>query len=427
MPSDTTRSPATDAGWPPAALAMVAAATTLVSLGLMIGGLTETALAIPLAQYLCITVLLYSLALGMRPVPATVAWPWLALAAIVVTAFVAGILSDGVYRGSALRRLQIVVSYIALAPAVAWLAARRDGTRHAFVLALIAGPLLHIPLVLAAALFEDRLGYGPLLVINIPYFHVRLWGVVLAAALAATLGLMACRPPSRQAVGFAVTAVLSAALFWSGSRVGLLGLVAAILLLPLLTGRKGLGALPAFAAGLLLGILLSLPVPIPDPNLGFVENFMPAAEMPAAEMAALSPDAVLSGRLTLWVMTWEQILKAPLVGNGFEQFAFFHENARAPDIPIFWHPHNAVLQFLFDFGFVGGTALIVLLLALWIRALRLTLRHPEPARIAAHLALTALAAMSLVEGVLYYEATLLVVALCFGLTLGRPAAPGARA
>ncbi|WP_265529239.1 O-antigen ligase family protein [Sphingomicrobium marinum] len=141
-------------------------------------------------------------------------------------------------------------------------------------------------------------------------------------------------------------------IFWSGSRGPALGWLAAMVVGLFVTAKSdrlklvGLGVGSSVVAG---GMALLLPVP--NPYFGLL-RLLGISEMPGA-------GDISSGRLELWRLTIEKIIDGPLFGHGVAQFIAIVD---APRPQAF--PHNTMLQFLFNWGWIGGGIAIVLLAAL---------------------------------------------------------------
>ncbi|NNC48366.1 MAG: O-antigen ligase family protein [Sphingomonas sp.] len=141
-------------------------------------------------------------------------------------------------------------------------------------------------------------------------------------------------------------------IFWSGSRGPALGWLAAIVagLFVAAKGDRaklvGLGIGSSVAAG-----VAALLLPVPNAYFGLL-RLLGIAEVPGA-------GDISSGRLELWRLTVEKIVDGPFFGHGVAQFIAIVD---APRPQAF--PHNTLLQFLFNWGWIGGGLAIVLLGAL---------------------------------------------------------------
>lgn len=312
----------------------------------------------------------------------------------------------------ALERLAVRLPHVLAGISVAWLLCRADRSEaRRLTLALAAQPWLHLPalgLLLALHLDDPEMNWlgGP-----VGYLHLRLWGTALAVSCAAAFGLaMAAgrRDARLHLLLFAALLVMGTLLFWSGSRGSALGLLAALVFACAAAPGRALPLIPAALAALAAGAALSTALPLPMYAWGLSGAL--------AETTAASADAVSGSRLTIWRETLGLVLDRPILGHGHDQFALV-----VPQEPLVAiHPHNAVLQMLFDFGLPGGGAIVLLLLLLWLRAVRLTRSAGGDWRWGALMALNTLAVIALMDGVLYHTDTSLSVAVAFGVLLCRP-------
>ncbi|MSU88642.1 hypothetical protein GE300_03280 [Rhodobacteraceae bacterium 2CG4] len=294
-----------------------------------------------------------------------------------------------------------------------WLLSRAaPAAGRALVGALAAQPLVHLPVLVALYLLylddpaHNWLG-GP-----VGYWHVRAWGMLLAAALAAGFGLyVRARPAVAGHLAWAVIlALLAGLLAFSGTRSGLLGALAGIALgAVLLPGA--LRRLPVLALAMAAGGALSLLPTPPTRHWGLINGL--------AETTAADAETRSGGRLSLWSDTIALIGERPWLGWGHDQFRY--ARPMPPELEVI-HPHSAPLQFLFDFGLIGGLALALLLLLLWLRAIGAARREPGAGRTGALMALNALLATAMIDGALYNAETLLAVAICFAVLLASPLA-----
>ena len=239
--------------------------------------------------------------------------------------------------------------------------------------------------------------------------NVRRLGAPLAAGAGAILGLMAFTPREqpRRYYGLAAAAiVLWGMLFWTGSRGAVCALAGALLvtsfILPAATRMRFLRI--SFMT-LFLGAALSFVHTPPDPNFGLFN---------AAERVA--GDEPTGRRLDIWRDTAEAILQRPWFGHGAAQLR--EAVGDRPYEGIL--PLNMVLQVMLDWGLVGGGAFLVLVGVMWIRAYVSAWRR-SGANLPLFLPLTALLALSLLDGVFFYPYPLLIVTTLFAAIFARHA------
>lgn len=136
-------------------------------------------------------------------------------------------------------------------------------------------------------------------------------------------------------------------LFWSGSRGAILAWLLAFLTFIWLTGQwtKLCGWLLEVIVALTLAILSD----VGNPSMGLLNAFF------RSEIGASGIDGMSSGRLSLWLKTFDA-LREPSValfgagGNGFVRLRLMFDQI--------FHPHNVVLQVLTDWG-AGGFLLLL--------------------------------------------------------------------
>jgi O-antigen ligase len=118
--------------------------------------------------------------------------------------------------------------------------------------------------------------------------------------------------------------------------------------------------------------------------------------MTASDRVFSQPGNFSSGRADIWIEIWQKIKQAPVIGHGQGQFR--HEVRASKH--AFNHPHDALLQFLYDWGFLG-TLLLATMLASSARPILQTYRDRVRPSLPAIGAAAGLVAMSSLEGSLY--------------------------
>jgi|GEM_PF-2688829 len=281
---------------------------------------------------------------------------------------------------------------------------------RAVVLSIPLQTLLYLPAVTwlyATSLFDAGVwwwsgppGWGS-------YF--RYWSVLLAAGVLVLGGLLSA-PRSKGVYASVCLAMVALfiCLLWTGSRANLVGLCVACLAGAVLVPGFARRSLPALVLTAFLAVPFALQLEIPSKGYGvfFADN----------NTDGLDGVDLSSGRLTLWKNTAAMIADRPLLGHGFNQMVHYTDNKYS-------EPHNAVLQFIFDFGFVGGTALIVLLLIIWWKSTKRYLGHKDVWHGCVLVVVFHLATTSMFEFILHAEETILLLCICFAVLLSRPA-PG---
>jgi O-antigen ligase len=128
----------------------------------------------------------------------------------------------------------------------------------------------------------------------------------------------------------------------------------------------------------------------------------------------------VNDRTRLWLDSLLAIAQRPLLGfgpNGFIRSGCCN--------PLWVQPHNSILQLLLEFGFLGLVALTWAAVSLFGPRIRqIVYQTPrsgrDPLQVAALAILTAFAAFSLVDGLLYYPVPLVNFALVCAVFLGAP-------
>lgn len=190
--------------------------------------------------------------------------------------------------------------------------------------------------------------------------------------------------------------------FWltivSGSRVAFVAAVIAGIVVGVVGARKQRASLAMLVTLALVTAIPTSYLLVPHESWGF-DRIMDRS------FTGDNVNAYTSGRLAIWKETWAAILESPLVGHGEGQFRSQVASAGNG----LNHPHNALLQFLYQWGFIG-TAALALMLASTVRNLR---NHTwTDVRLASIGTATGLLAMAMLEGSLYHTYPVMIVILC---------------
>ena len=330
--------------------------------------------------------------------------------ALVGLSFAASLLLTAPEPFAALERAGMRVPHLLAAIGVCFLLGRlSQPAAGRFTAIFLWQPLIYVPLLALLYLTyidEPRMNWlgGPL-----GFWHVRVWGSVLAAGVATALGLHAslwgARWQSDLAL-FAALVVLLTLLAWSGSRASILGLMLSYLLALMVIGGRLWRGLPIAVLAAVLGVLLSLQLQNPHSSYGLLNS--------VAETAGASLNESSGGRMVLWRGALDLIAQQPLIGHGFDQFRYVYTGE--PEGTI--QPHNAILQLLVDFGVPGGLAAIFLLLSFWWRGVSDC--RSQPWKLPAVMTVNALAVIALFDGALYHAEPLAIISICLGILLARP-------
>lgn len=114
------------------------------------------------------------------------------------------------------------------------------------------------------------------------------------------------------------------------------------------------------------------------------------------------PGGIGNGRMDLWLQTIEKLKDVPFAGYGR---ARFHGIVEADH----YFPHNILLQYWFDWGWVGGTAALAVLLVIFLKSVS-ALRRAQLLVAGPFLATVTMLINSLVDGALYGSFSLFIFA-----------------
>ncbi|MGB3721831.1 MAG: O-antigen ligase family protein [Pacificimonas sp.] len=150
-----------------------------------------------------------------------------------------------------------------------------------------------------------------------------------------------------------VAVICAAAVMWSGSRAGLLSIVVAFSAVVLFVPAMRSWRVAAIFAGVLtVALALSQLHVIPDKDFS-IFRFSQVEGMDGLN----GLDEYSSGRLEMWLETTRAIGGKPLIGHGSGQAVSYLATLNKD----YGQPHNGTLQFLFEWGVIGGLAGLFLL------------------------------------------------------------------
>lgn len=345
---------------------------------------------------------------GFRPLPAIRAVPrpvsW-ALGLWAVIATISALMAQE--RAPALIFLWLSITHALTAFALYnRFATNWQAHRKAALLALAAGIATFAAIAhLYALLGEGRPSFDWML-FGMGVSNVRHLGFYAVALAGLGMGMLAAaRAEARwlPAAGIAAAGIYFAA--WTGGRSPFLTIFVVAALVTAIMGSRGRWKVAGIIAVL---IPLTMPLTIltaPDSEFYGLENILGRSTI---EAEAKSPS--VARRADMWSQTAAKIAERPFIGHGQNNWqsqvpASHNHNA---------HPHNAVMQVLFDWGIPGALALLVIavmgLMRIpgWIAADR-ALALPALG------ALAALAAMSMTDGVLFFAFPQFVIAICVAI------------
>jgi len=352
---------------------------------------------------------------GYRPLAAIVALPgWIAVALGLLIAIDVG---DALFvspdRAVAMMRSSMTLVHMMFGFAVVHLLRERgfDAYRGLWW-ALLGGATLYVVIMIAFVmaiaqpLRFDWMHFG-LGVVNIR--HAGFY-VVVGAAMAFGIAATETRP-SRFWIAVAGATLCCAELFWSGSRAPLLALLAsslagALLVPALRTLRLPLALAVAYVGGAALSLIHTPPLGI----YGLMRMLRSGGES--------SANAVSSGRVDLWGGSFRALLERPLFGHGEAQFITVVRESQG----IYYHPHNALLQSLVQWGGVGTVSFVALAAILWWRMMLGTRRAGARAA-PAFVAINVFVIYAMFDGVMFFVYPMMILAFLFaaGLAAAEPA------
>lgn len=196
-----------------------------------------------------------------------------------------------------------------------------------------------------------------------------------------------------------------ALILWTGSRGGVFAVGGSLFVAwAVLDWRKARAMTLACSVGFLAALALaSIWVP-PHPSWG------PASLWGRSGGAATEASDPSNGRAEIWAETTLMALERPAFGWGEGQFKYNVPTAGEHSN----HPHNSVIQFLYQWGVVG-LASVLFLLAVAVKMARRSLRYEEPTALPAFVAACCLLSFSLVDGTLYYPFPIMMLAVCLAV------------
>ena len=248
---------------------------------------------------------------------------------------------------------------------LAYIAARDGvGIQTRFVIALGAGCLaLPIAPILIAAAPDLHASFK---LSTYGFSNIRVFGYFSSTIVALLTGVMIHRSTTRQLryVLFPGITLCWMLLFWSGSRAGLAALGAGLAITLLVMRKPSIHGLAMASSGTLLGIALSPLVYQPGPSFGILRRLMEDGRKVADSNAVSDAIRTVSThRIDMWHWALGKIMDAPLIGHGSMPMTWM----RTPEFN-FYHTHNIVIEYLLDFGFPMGLALLGAGLYAWIRS-----------------------------------------------------------
>ena len=260
--------------------------------------------------------------------------------------------------------------------------------------------LIHLPEMIARA-------KGDWIAIFWPFANIRSVGIYfMPAVVGAVIFASSAETRGRWGLYLLAATVGMTFLFWTGSRGPLLAIflsfsAVAWLQAPADRWRFVITAISVIVVASLLSLLL----PRMGPSYGFWQRLIETFFGEGPE--------VLSGRGSVWAYTLEKIAARPWTGYGFGSFLSH------PDAEDTWrrHAHNDVLQMWHDFGVVGGTAGVALVLVATFRGV--TGRRSDVNSLACVGMVASLLFVAIVDTVVGYVQSFTFLCLLLGMLSGQ--------
>lgn len=239
------------------------------------------------------------------------------------------------------------------------------------------------------------------------YWGVRVFSMHQFAGTVAALGLLTLRPGGKGPLfaSLVLCTLTATSLAASGSRAPAAGLV---LMLACWfwrgSGRERRMLLLGLPAITSVALAASWLVGTPYSGMGWWSAV-------ARTTGATSLESVSSARSYFWSVVWDQIWLSPWLGHGADAYRYIQPRLHGAQ------PHNFLLQWLYEYGVFGTTALLLLLAC----ALLPLLRRPAGADRLQPWASSAVAGAlgyGLFDGVFYHQVAYMPVAVFTGLALG---------
>jgi len=256
-------------------------------------------------------------------VPLSLWLSWMLLASLFSNHTAVALLRTGEWLTHALFALALV-SYLN----------RHEGKVKEVTDALLIGFLLYTLLYGISYFFYQSKPLG--------FDHIRHYGHYVLIALLLSLSISKSELTSPASIfRIAVLIVAWTVLFWSGGRGPLLALAVVVSLLLFFRYFAGRGELlKLLAVSAVAGFLIS--IPLSGEEQGIYRILHTVTDSPDI-------DTFSSSRISIWLATLPDILSNPFFGLGPEGFVY---GAGEYFFPIL-HPHDAILQFLVEWGLPG--------------------------------------------------------------------------
>lgn len=199
--------------------------------------------------------------------------------------------------------------------------------------------------------------------------NVRHTSYIIAPALAVTVAYcLASRATTSRTFLLATLAITTCFACWSGSRGILFALICtSAIALVLYPAFRNLRKWALILTVMCASALVSMTIPTPNTDFGIVNRVVQVR--PGANKD------LTSGRIAIWSKTLSAIKHSPIFGYGVGRF----REVTSGKIGSFNHPHNLILQIVFQWGFLGAFGFFFLLIEGCSRCLKSAQSRPETA------------------------------------------------
>ncbi len=241
--------------------------------------------------------------------------------------------------------------------------------------------------------------------------NVRQIGNLLSILAIAPIAALLARDQAHKALYFMAVTLIVGFVAWTGTRGGILGLAVGstfgILLAFKFTSGRNIALL---ALSCCAGFLISTLFFRPAPDFGLFRMVE----------SLTSGQHISAGRAVMWTDTTSEILRNPFLGFGSGSY---RENMLEKYQFDFNHPHNVILQYIYDWGIFGGTAALIMLA--WLGWRLLSIDNPgSTLRFLSIGGFCATLAIAMIEGTLFHPLPILAAILMIAPALGSAARSG---
>lgn len=189
---------------------------------------------------------------------------------------------------------------------------------------------------------------------DIPFYvNIRHWTYLQVLALPLTFTLIASRNNRIRMLGNMLFFITWVCIFWSGARAGLLSALVVSVIFVILT-RPSIYRVASAFTFMLLALLSAILIEGNHPSLSISRLFF----LPAIEQTETSLNQISGSRITLAINALKEVwYTSPLLGMGPDSYRY--STSIYTNTP-FAHPHNSLVHFIYEYGFLALGALLFL-------------------------------------------------------------------